>query len=246
MSDEEYLTRKYCEPRPYWHCLRELAGGNCYSSDELNCPEYWLDAVAKYIGQKPSTAVTELYRRVATARAEFRAKQDRIYGNRKVSETEGLEDIYRRDNKAWDAFDAHKNDCLRAYVKAIETGKIERQRARRRHRCQGEECRELLAGRAAFCDSCKRARHRAAVRVYRRNNQPCRVISYTRGISPQNRALRYPDTRKSLPRQLGLMNARPEKGNSQRKSGKTNVGFPAVTPPSAAVLMVSTAHERTL
>jgi hypothetical protein len=130
---------------------------------------------------------------VETARAEFKAKKDRIYGNRKVSETEGLDDIYRREDKAWDAFNAQKQDCLRAYLKAVETGKIATQRARRRHRCEGEGCRELLSGRARFCDICKRARHREAARVCRRN-QPHSVISYTREISPKNRAFGYPDT----------------------------------------------------
>jgi hypothetical protein len=24
MIEEEYLGRKYCEPKAYWHCLREL------------------------------------------------------------------------------------------------------------------------------------------------------------------------------------------------------------------------------
>ncbi len=193
MSGEEYLARKYCEPKPYWNCLRELAGGNHYSVKELNYPEYWLDAVAKYIQSRPSDAVKQLHRRVETARAQFKAKQDRIYGNRKVSATEGLEDIYRREDKAWDAFNAYKRDCLRAYLKALETGKIETQRARRRHRCQGVGCGELLSRRARFCDACKRARNREAARIYRRN-QPCSVISYTREISPQNRAFGSLDT----------------------------------------------------
>jgi len=193
MSGEEYLARKYCQPKPYWHCLRELAGGNYYSFKEPNYPEYWLDAVTKYIGQKPSAAAKQLHRAVEVARAEFRTKQARMYGNRKVSETEGLEEIYRREDKAWDAFNAHKQECLRAYLKAIATGKIERQRARRRHRCEGEGCRELLSGRARFCDICKRARHREAARVYRKN-QPRSVISYTREIRPKNRGFGYRDT----------------------------------------------------
>src|SRR5882724_7026068 len=128
MNSEEYLARKYCEPKPYWRCVHELSGGNYYRFNDLNYPEYWLDALGKYTQQKPSAAAKQLHRTVEAARAEFRAKQDRIYGNRKVSETEGLEDIYRREDNAWDAFNAHKKDCLRAYLKAIATGKIERQR----------------------------------------------------------------------------------------------------------------------
>jgi hypothetical protein len=197
MSGEEYLARKYCEPTPYWHCLRELSGGNHYSFHELNYPEYWLDALGKYTQQKPSAAAKQLHRRVEAGRDEFRAKQDRIYGNRNVLQRDGLEDIYRREDKTGDAFNAHKKDCLRAYLKAIVTGKIERQRARRRHRCEGEGCRELLSGRARFCDICKRARHRKAARVYRRN-QTCSVISYTREISPKNRPFGSLDTRKTF------------------------------------------------
>jgi hypothetical protein len=44
------------------------------------------------------------------------------------TETEGLEDIYRREDKALGGFNAEKEACLRVYLKAIETGKIERQR----------------------------------------------------------------------------------------------------------------------
>jgi hypothetical protein len=194
MSGEEYLARKYCEPRAYWHCLHGLSGGNYYTYIEINFPEYWLAAVGKYIGHKPSAAAKQLHRRVEAARAEFRAKQDRIYGNRKVSETEGLQNIYRREDTAWDAFNAQKRNCLRVYLNAIETGRIERQRARRRYRCQGEDCTELLSGRARFCANCQRVRNREAARVYRKAHRPCSVISYTREIRPQNRPVSYPDT----------------------------------------------------
>ena len=194
MSGEEYLSRKYCEPKGYWYCVHELSGGSYYTFNELNFPEYWLDAVAKYIVKPPSAAAKQLHHRVELARAEFRAKQNRIYGSRKVSETEGLGDIYHRDDKAWDSFNAQKQAYLKDYLGAIETGKIEKQRAKRRHRCQGEGCSELLSGKAKFCDICKRARNREAARNYRRRNQSCSVISYTREISPKNRAFGYPDT----------------------------------------------------
>src|SRR5215831_10036382 len=154
MIEEEYLARRYCERKPYWHCLRELAGGDYYGFNELNYPEYWLDAVTKYTGGKPSTAAKQLHHRVEAARAEFKAKKDRIYGNRKVSETEGREDINRREDKAWDTFNEYKKECLKAYLKARETGKIETHRARRRHRCEGEDCMALLTGRGRFCDIC--------------------------------------------------------------------------------------------
>jgi hypothetical protein len=207
MIEENYLARKYCEPNAYWHCLQELGEPSMSflvlnelegaGSQVQNDPEYWLDAVKVCTKREPSAAAKQLHRTVEAARAELRAKQDRIYGNRKVSETEGLKDIYRREDKAWDVFSAQKIVYLRAYLKALETGKIERQRARRRHRCRGEDCRELLSGRAKFCDICKRARNREAARAYRRRNQPCRVISYTREISPKNRASSYPDTPKN-------------------------------------------------
>jgi hypothetical protein len=210
MSGEEYLARKYCEPKPYWHCLRELAG-SYYSFKELNYPEDWLDAVAKYIGAKASAAARQLHRTVEAGRVEVKAKQDRIYGNRKVSETEGLENIYRKEDKALDIFNTHKQDSLRAYLKAIETGRIETQRARRRHKCEGEGCRELLSGRARFCDLCKRARHREAARVYRKRNRACSVISYTREISPKNKAFGYPDTPKTFHRKQNLQTLRGRK-----------------------------------
>jgi hypothetical protein len=56
MSDEEYLARKYCEPKAYWHCLHELepsGAGRYYTFDELNYPQHWLKAVAKYTQQEP-------------------------------------------------------------------------------------------------------------------------------------------------------------------------------------------------
>ncbi len=203
MIEEEYLARKYCAPNAYWHCLQELGGPSTSLRvlNELdgagfavqNYPKYWPDAVRICIKREPSPAARQLHRGVESARAEFKTKQDRIYGNRKVSETEGLQNIYRREDTAWDAFNARKKDCLRVYLNAIETGKIERQRARRRHRCQGEGCMELLSGRARFCASCKRARNREAARVYRKAHRPWGVISYTREISPKNRAFGYPD-----------------------------------------------------
>jgi hypothetical protein len=198
MSGEEYLARRYCEPEPYWHCWHGLSGRNYYTYNEINFPEYWLDAIAKYIQAKPSAAAKQLHRRVEESRAEFKVRRDRIYGNRKVSETEGSEDIYRREDKAWDVLNAQKQAYLKDYLKAIETGEIETQRATRRHRCQEEGCRELLSGRASFCDSCKRARNREAARVYRRRLKPRSVISYTREITPKNTAFGYPDTPKTL------------------------------------------------
>jgi hypothetical protein len=137
--EEDYLARKYCEPKPYWHCLQELdePAMSFLVLNELegapfavqNYPERWLDAVRICTTREPGPAPRQLHRRVEAARAELKARQDRIYGNRKVSETEGLEDIYRREDKAWDVFNAQKQAYLKDYLEAIETGKIERQRA---------------------------------------------------------------------------------------------------------------------
>ena len=85
MSGEEYLARKYCAPTAYWHCLHELEPSGkdrYYTFDELNYPQYWLKAVGKYIQQEPSAAARQLHRRVEEARLDFRAKQEKIYGER--------------------------------------------------------------------------------------------------------------------------------------------------------------------
>jgi hypothetical protein len=207
MIEEEYLARKYCEPKAYWHCLQELGepSTSLRVLNELegagfpvqNYPEYWLDAVTICTKREPSPAAKQLHRRVEVARAELMAKQDRIYKNRHVLDKRGLDGIYRREDKAWDVFNAEKQAYLRDYLKAIETGEIERHRARRRHRCQGADCRELLSGRVRFCAGCKRVRNREAARVYRRAHRPCSVISYTSEISRKNRAFGYPDTPKN-------------------------------------------------
>jgi len=93
VSGEEYLARQYCEPQPYWHCLQELTGGDYYSFNELSYPEHWLDVLGKYAHQRPSAAAKQLHRTVEAARAEFKVKKERIYGNRTVSQTKGLEDV---------------------------------------------------------------------------------------------------------------------------------------------------------
>jgi hypothetical protein len=175
MSGEEYLARKYCEPRAYWHCLHGFSGGNYYTYIEINFPEYWLAAVGKYIGHKPSAAAKQLHRRVEAARAGFRTKQERIHGNRKVSETEGLEDIYRREDKAWDAFNAQKQVYLKEYLKAKETGIVVRWR-RTWRKCK--QCREeKVTGRAKYCQMCAKRRHREAVRVNKKQIRSLGVIS---------------------------------------------------------------------
>jgi hypothetical protein len=108
MSGEEYLARKYCEPKAYWHCLHQLepsgAGGH-YTFDELNDPKYWLKAVAQYTQQEPSAAARQLHRRVEAARAEFRAKREKIYGERTLyAISRSREAIYAKDDAARNTF----------------------------------------------------------------------------------------------------------------------------------------------
>jgi hypothetical protein len=93
MIEEEYLARKYCEPKAYWHCLQELGepsmsflvlnelGGAGFAV--RNYPEYWLDAVRICMKREPSPGAKQLHRGVEGARAPFKAKQDRIYRNRR-------------------------------------------------------------------------------------------------------------------------------------------------------------------
>src|SRR4029434_554725 len=133
MSGEEYLARKYCEPKAYWHCTRELDGSSYYTFDELNYPQYWLKAIAKYTQQEPSAAARQLHRRVEAARAEFRAKREKIYGERTLyAISRSREAIYAIEDAAWNTFNAQKQAYLRDYLKAIATGVVRRTRAGRK------------------------------------------------------------------------------------------------------------------
>jgi len=161
MSGEEYLARKYCEPKAYWHALHELEPSGprrYYSFDELNDPQHWLKAVAKYTQQEPSAAVRQLHRRVEAARAEFRAKQQKIYGERTLyAISRSREAIYAKEDAAWDSFSAQKQAYLRDYLKAIATGVVRRRRAGRK--CA--QCKtERVIGRAKYCDLCAKQRQR--------------------------------------------------------------------------------------
>jgi hypothetical protein len=142
MSDEEYLARKYCEPKAYWHCLHELepsGAGRYYTFDELNHPQYWLKAVAKYTQQQPSAAPKQLHRRVEAARAAFRAKQDRIYGDKTLyAIARNRESIEIKELSAWNTFNARKQAYLKDYLRAIATGVVARKRA-------GRKCRQCNA-----------------------------------------------------------------------------------------------------
>jgi hypothetical protein len=194
MIEEEYLARKYCEPKAYWHCLQELGEPpmSFRVLNELegapfavkNYPERWLDAVRICTKREPSRAAKQLHRNVEAARAEFKAKQDRIYGNRKFSETEGLEDIYRREDRAWDAFNAQKQVYLQDYLKAKETGKLVR-RARTYRKCRQCKATKVI-GRATYCATCAKQRHREAVRVNKKLSRSLRVISWDSQVPQSN------------------------------------------------------------
>jgi hypothetical protein len=168
MSGEEYLARKYCEPKAYWHCLHELepsGGRRYYTFDELNYPQSWLKAVAKYTQQEPSAAARQLHRRVEAARAEFRAKQEKIYGERTLyAISRRREDIYANEDTAWNTFNAQKQAYLRDYLKAKATGVVKRRRAGRK--C--EQCQTVtVLGRAKYCKSCAKQRQRESLRASR-------------------------------------------------------------------------------
>jgi hypothetical protein len=168
MSGEEYLARKYCEPKAYWHCLHQLepsGAGRHYTFDELNDPKYWLKAVAKYTQQEPSAAARQLHRRVEAARAEFRAKREKIYGERTLyAISRSREAIYAKEDAAWNTFNAQRQAYLRDYLKAIATGVVRRTRAGRK--CS--QCKAVkVSGRAKYCDSCAKQRQRDSLRASR-------------------------------------------------------------------------------
>jgi len=168
MSGEEYLARKYCEPQPYWHALHALGPSGArsyYTFDELNYPQYWLKAVAKYTHQEPSAAARQLNRRVEEARAEFRRKQEKIYGEKTLyAISRNREAIYAKEDAAWDTFSAQKQAHLRPYLKAKATGVVKRKSPGRK--CEQCKTAEVI-GRAKYCDLCAKQRQRESQRASR-------------------------------------------------------------------------------
>ena len=168
MSGEEYLARKYCEPKSYWHCLHELepsGGRRYYTFDELNYPQYWLKAVAKYNQEEPSAAARQLHRRVEAARAEFKAKQEKIYGQKTLyAISRNREAIYAAEDAAWDTFSAQKQAYLKDYLEANATGVVKRSPP-------GRKCAQCgiatVLGRAKYCKSCAKQRQRESLRASR-------------------------------------------------------------------------------
>jgi hypothetical protein len=161
MSGEEYLARKYCEPKAYWHCTRELDGSSYYTFDEINCPQYWLKAVAKYTQQKPSAAARQLHRRVEEARAEFRAKQEKIYGERTLYAISRIrEAIYAKEDAAWNTFNAQKQAYLKGYLHSIKCGIVRRIRGKKCISCGAA----IVLRRANYCPNCIKQRNRESKR----------------------------------------------------------------------------------
>jgi len=190
MSDEEYLARKYCEAKAYWHCLHELepsGRGRYYTFDELNFPQYWLKAVAKYTQQEPSAAARQLHRRVEAARVEFRAKQEKIYGERTLyAISRSREAIYDKEDAAWNTFSAQKQAYLKDYLKAIATGLVKR-------KSTGRKCKQChtakVLGRAWYCDLCAKQRQRDSQRTSRERKRKKPVLgdisSFSGATQPQ-------------------------------------------------------------
>ena len=177
LSGEEWLARLYCDPKTYWHCLHQLepsGGRRYYSLDELNYPQYWLKAVAKYTQQEPAAAARQLHRRVESVRAEFRAKREKIYGERTLyAISRNREAIYAKEDGAWNTFNAQKQAFFRDYLKAIATGVVRRKRT-------GRKCKQCNAakviGRSRYCDSCAKQRQRASLRTSRNRKRQNRLL----------------------------------------------------------------------
>jgi hypothetical protein len=191
---EIHLARLYCADTPFWHCSRDLAGdypegetfhvfapselmdGPRYTFDELNYPKNWLKVVRKYTQQEPSPAVRQLHRLVEESRREFKARQATAYGNRKVEKTEGMEEVYRKEDKAWDTFNAKKAELLKCYLKDVSAGEPKKKTCKRRHRCKTEDCEVLISGRSEYCSTCIKSRKRDSTHRSRHSIIQCGEI----------------------------------------------------------------------
>ena len=165
MSGEEYLARTYCEPKAYWHCLHKLEpsdAGRHYTFDELNYPQHWLKAVAKYTQQAPSAAARQLHRCVEAARAEFRAKQATIYGERTLyAISRSQTAICAKEDAAWNTFNAQKQAYLTEYLRALKSGIVRRTRSQKCQMCYAAP----VLGRTQYCEICRKRRNRESYRI---------------------------------------------------------------------------------
>jgi len=190
MSGEEYLARKYCAPKAYWHCLHELEPSGArryYTFEELNYPQYWLKAVAKYTQQEPSAAASQLHRRVEAARAECSGKQEKMYGEKTLyAISRSREAIHAKEDAAWNTFSAQKQAYLRDYLKAIATGLVKR-------KSTGRKCKQCntakVLGRAQYCDLCAKQRQRESLRASRNRQRQNKLLgdinSFSGAIQPE-------------------------------------------------------------
>jgi hypothetical protein len=179
-TGEEYMARLYCEPKAFWHCTRQLeTSGGYYTFNEINLPQYWLEMLAKYMQAQSSAAARQLHRRVESARAEFKKKQDEASRDGRIPKDR---DAYERiEPKAWDKFNAEKQAYLKEYLEAVETGNV--RRMPRRRKCR--ECKAaFVIGRAKYCQICTKQRNRESAWRYRRSKPRSRVISLPREIRP--------------------------------------------------------------
>jgi hypothetical protein len=170
VATEEYLAREYREPKAYWHCTKQLNGSSYYTFDEINYPQYWLSVVAKYIQGKPSAAAKQLHRRVEEHRAEFRAKLEKIYGDRSLYQvSRHKESIEAKELSAWNTFNVQRQARLKQYQEAIKTGVVARKRT-------GRKCKQCGAarviGRAKYCAICIKQRSRESTRRRRAKQRP--------------------------------------------------------------------------
>jgi hypothetical protein len=167
MSDEEWLARLYCKPKPFWHCTRQFDGSTYYTFDEINDPEEFLAVVEKYTGNKPSSALRQLHRRVESARAELRQKQDDACGKRKVG-SQTPDRYLALEKAAWIKFNRQKQDYLPDYLKSVSGTKPVRRRLT--HKCK--QCGEPGVKKGfKFCALCAKERKRESNRRSKRRSK---------------------------------------------------------------------------
>src|SRR5262249_34571327 len=99
-----------------------------------------------------------LRRRVEAARAEFNAKQERAWGNRRV----GMHPAYeKQEAAAWNTFNAQKQAYLKEYLRAIKSGIVRRIRSRKCKMCNAAP----VLGRTQYCEICRKQRNRESYRI---------------------------------------------------------------------------------
>src|SRR5262249_42760555 len=157
---EQQIAELYCAPRAYCRSVEFLleAPAGLFTSDQLNKPEKWLNALSKYLALtrqgEVSLAAKQLHRLVEEARKEFRESQDRAWGNRKLA-NHPPEDFERREAAAWEKFSKLKQALLHRYNLAINTGVVKRVRRNKAQICPICETERLFRPRQRKCDECR-------------------------------------------------------------------------------------------